>query len=253
MELDNKVVVITGGAGGLGLAMAQHLGSQGAKLVLIDINQDALARAAGLLAEQGLKAETFPLDITEEASVEQVFERIAQEIGGPHVLINNAGLLRDGMLVKVKEGAVQSKMSLAQFQSVIDVNLTGSFLCGREAAAQMALHGQGGVIINISSLARSGNIGQTNYAASKAAVVAMTTGWARELARHNIRTAAIAPGVIATEMVESMKPEALARLEGMIPAGRVGKPDEIARTVAFIVNNDYINGRVLEIDGGLRF
>ncbi|GAA4877347.1 SDR family NAD(P)-dependent oxidoreductase [Ferrimonas pelagia] len=253
MELEQKVVVITGGAGGLGMAMARQLGAQGARIALLDINAEALAQAVATLGQGDIQAVAYPLDITDEAAVEATFATIGQQLGGVDVLINNAGLLRDGLLLKVKEGEVQSKMSLAQFQSVLDVNLTGAFLCGREAAALMATGGSsGGVIINISSLARAGNMGQTNYSASKAGIVAMTVCWAKELARFGIRTGAIAPGIIATEMTQSMKPEALGRLAQLVPVGRIGAPEEVAHGVEYIIKNDYFNGRVLEIDGGIR-
>lgn len=180
------------------------------------------------------------------------FAYILEDFGQVNVLVNNAGILRDGLLVKAKDGKVTDRMSYEQFQSVINVNLTGSFLCGREAAAAMIESGQAGVIVNISSLAKAGNMGQSNYAASKAGVAAMSVGWAKELARYNIRSAAVAPGVIATEMTAAMKPEALERLEKLVPVGRLGHADEIASTVRFIIENDYVNGRVFEIDGGIR-
>jgi 3-oxoacyl-[acyl-carrier protein] reductase len=251
MELTDKVVVITGGAGGLGLAMAKNLAAAGAKLALIDVDQQKLEQACAELGSM-TEVQGYALDITDEEDVVSGFGFILEDFGQVNVLVNNAGILRDGMMVKAKEGKVTDRMSLAQFQSVINVNLTGSFLCGREAAAAMIESGQSGVIINISSLAKAGNMGQSNYAASKAGVAAMSVGWAKELARYNIRSAAVAPGVIETEMTAAMKPEALERLENMVPVGRLGHPEEIASTVRFIIENDYVNGRVFEIDGGIR-
>jgi 3-oxoacyl-[acyl-carrier protein] reductase len=143
-------------------------------------------------------------------------------------------------------------MSFEHWQQVVDVNLTGTFLCGRAAATEMVKAGNGGCIINISSISRHGNMGQTNYTATKAGVAAMAVTWAKELARQNIRCAAIAPGFIGTEMVLTMKPEALEKIAAGIPAKRLGQPDEIAQTVEFIIENDYVNGRVIEVDGGLR-
>ena len=166
--------------------------------------------------------------------------------------IANAGILRDGLLVKTKDGEVVDKLSLAQWQAVIDVNLTGVFLCGREAAERMIRLGNGGCILNISSVAREGNFGQSNYSAAKAGVAALTVVWAKELARHAIRANAIAPGFIKTEMVATMKPEILAKLSASIPAQRLGEPAEVAAAAAFVLENDYLNGRVLELDGGLR-
>ncbi|GIU51287.1 SDR family oxidoreductase [Shewanella olleyana] len=250
MEIKDKVVVITGGAGGLGLAMAQDFAAQGARLALIDVDQEKLERAC---ADLGASTEVqgYALDITDEEDVVAGFNYILEDFGQVNVLINNAGILRDGLMVKAKEGKVTDRMSYEQFQSVINVNLTGTFLCGREAAAAMIHSQQAGVIINISSIAKAGNMGQSNYSASKAGVAAMSVGWAKELARYNIRSAAVAPGVIATEMTAGMKPEALERLEKMVPVGRLGEAQEVAATVKFIVENDYVNGRVFEIDGGL--
>lgn len=251
MDLKDKVVVITGGAGGLGLAMAVDLAAAGAKIALIDVDQEKLERACADIGDRA-EVQGYAFDITSEEDVVAGFGFILEDFGQVNVLINNAGILADGMLVKAKDGKVTGRMSYEQFQSVINVNLTGTFLCGREAAAAMIESKQEGVIINISSLAKAGNMGQTNYSASKAGVAAMSVGWAKELARYNIRSAAVAPGVIETEMTAAMKPEALARMEKMVPVGRLGQPSEISSTVKFIIENDYVNGRVFEIDGGIR-
>ncbi|QIR14921.1 SDR family oxidoreductase [Shewanella aestuarii] len=251
MELKDKVIVITGGAGGLGLAMAQEFAAQGARLALIDVDQEKLEKACADLGST-TEVQGYALDITDEEDVMSGFNFIREDFGHINVLVNNAGILRDGLMVKAKDGKVTDRMSYQQFQSVINVNLTGTFLCGREAAAVMIETGQPGVIINISSLAKSGNMGQSNYSASKAGVAAMSVGWAKELARYNIRSAAVAPGVIATEMTAAMKPEALERMEKMVPVGRLGQAQEIASTVRFIIENDYVNGRVFEVDGGIR-
>ena len=161
--------------------------------------------------------------MTNESEVEQTFNQINDDFNGFDGLVNNAGILRDGLLLKAKDGEIVKKMSLDQFQSVIDVNLTGVFLCGREAAAHMVKNERKGVIVNMSSIARNGNMGQTNYAASKAGVVAMTVCWARELGRYGVRVGAIAPGVIRTAMTDAMKPEMRERLEKMKPVGRLGE------------------------------
>ena len=152
------------------------------------------------------------------------------------------------MLLKVKDGEI-TKMSLAQWQAVIDVNLTGVFLCTREVAAKMVELNNQGAIINISSISRAGNVGQTNYSAAKAAA---TVTWAKELARYGIRVAGIAPGFIETEMTLGMKPEALEKMTSFIPLKRMGKVGEIAHSAAYIFENDYYSGRILELDGGLR-
>lgn len=252
MELKDKVIVVTGGGRGLGRAMALELAGKGAKLALVDLNQDDLDETAGLCMEQGVEARTYTANVADEAQVEQLFTEIARDFSAINGLVNNAGITRDGLFIKAKEGQVVGKMTLEQWNQVIDVNLTGTFLCGREAAIKMIETGSEGCIINISSVSRSGNMGQTNYTATKAGVQAMAVTWSKELARYGIRAASIAPGYIGTEMVMSMKPEALEKIASGIPAKRLGKPEEIARTVSFIFENDYVNGRCLEIDGALR-
>ena len=252
MEIKNNNIVITGGAQGLGFAMAEKFASLGANIALIDMQQDVLDTAVSALAKHGTKVMAYAANVTDEDAVVATFNTINKDFGYIGVLINNAGILRDGMFIKAKEGKVVDKMSLAQFQSVIDVNLTGVFLAGREAASRMIESSKGGVIVNMSSVARAGNIGQTNYAASKAGVVAMTTGWAKELGRFGIRVGAIAPGVIRTAMTDAMKPEAKQRMMAVTPVGRFGEAEEIAQTAQYIVENDFFTGRVVEIDGGIR-
>ncbi len=253
MDLRQKVVLITGAARGLGRNIAVTLASAGCRLALADLDLDGLTKTQSLCVGAGSdKTKHYIANIAEESDVIALMENIHTDFGCLDALVNNAGILRDGLLVKVKDGNIVDKLSLAQWQSVIDVNLTGVFLCGREAAAQMIEQGTGGVMINISSIARAGNFGQTNYAAAKAGVVAMTVSWARELARYGIRSAAIAPGMIETEMTAAMKPEAQAKMTSVIPMQRMGQPEEIANTVRFILENDYISGRVIEVDGGLR-
>ena len=253
MNLNGKNIVITGGAQGLGFAMAKHFANMGANLALIDMQQEQLESAKAELGTQTGLLRTYQCNVTQEQEVVDTFKAIKQDLGQIDGLVNNAGILRDGLLLKVKEGNVEKKMSLQQFQSVIDVNLTGVFLCGREAAEHMVTNKNPGVIINMSSVARAGNMGQTNYAASKAGVVAMTTTWARELGRYGIRVAAIAPGVIRTAMTDAMKSEAKERLLKMKPVGRLGEAEEIAHTAQFIFENDFVTGRVMEIDGGISF
>lgn len=252
MNIQDKVVVVTGGAQGLGLTMALALAATGARLALVDLNQDKLSDAVEQCKAAGGEARAYVANIADEQEVIALFEDVLKDHGSLNGLINNAGVLRDGMLVKARDGEVLKKMSLAEWQSVIDVNLTGVFLCGREAAAAMIRSGSEGVIINISSVSRAGNVGQSNYSAAKAGVAAMAVTWARELARHGIRCMAIAPGFISTDMVASMKPEALERMVAQIPLGRLGTPEEIADTAVFIFENDYLTGRVMETDGGIR-
>lgn len=251
MNIKGKTIVITGGGQGLGRSIAISLAESGANIALIDLNEDLLKETVTLIEKIGSSAKYYMANVTNETEVEATFSQINTDFKGIDGLINNAGILRDGMFVKAKDGVVSKKMSLEQFQSVIDVNLTGVFLCGREAAVHMIESGNKGVIVNMSSIARGGNMGQTNYAASKAGVVAMTVTWARELGRHGIRVGAIAPGVIRTAMTDAMKPEMRDRLEKMKPVGRLGEPDEIAHTVKYIFENEFFTGRVVEIDGGL--
>lgn len=252
MEINDKVIAVTGGGQGLGLSMAQVLAAKGAKLALIDLNQEKLDQAVALCIKAGGEAKAYIANVANEEQVIQTFDAIVDDFGNLHGLINNAGILRDGMLIKAKDGEVTKKMSLAEWQAVIDVNLTGVFLCGREAAERMIKLGSEGVIINISSISRAGNMGQSNYSAAKAGVAAMAVTWAKELARYGIRSAAIAPGFIATDMVASMKPEALDKMTAGIPLRRLGQPEEIGHTCAYIFENDYFSGRVIEMDGGLR-
>ncbi len=252
MDLKDKVIVVTGGGQGLGRAIAVGLAARGAVLALADLNQERLDETVELCREAGGDGRAYIANVASEDEVVTLFNSVVADLGRLDGLVNNAGILRDGMLVKVKDGEIVKKMSLAEWQAVIDVNLTGVFLCGREAASHMIELGNGGLIINISSVSKAGNMGQTNYSAAKAGVATMAVSWAKELARFGIRTAAIAPGFVGTEMVASMKPEALAKMEAQIPLGRVGQPEEIAHTAVFLFENDYITGRVIETDGGIR-
>ena len=251
MHLNDKVIIITGGCQGLGRSMAEYFASKGAHLALVDLNQEKLDAAVAACQSHGVMARSYLCNVADEEQVTHTVAQIADDFGAIHGLINNAGILRDGLLLKVKDGEM-TKMSLAQWQAVIDVNLTGVFLCTREVAAKMIELNNQGAIINISSISRAGNMGQANYSAAKAGVAADTVVWAKELARYGIRVAGVAPGFIETEMVASMKPEALEKMTSGIPLKRLGQPKEIAHSVAYILENDYYTGRILELDGGLR-
>ena len=253
MKIAGKTIAITGSGRGLGAAMAKRLASAGARLALVDLDEQALLETQTACVRAGSPmVEFYVANVAEEGPVETLFAKIASDFDALHGLVNNAGITRDALLLKYEDGEQVSKMTLEQWQAVIDVNLTGVFLCGREAAAGMIELACEGCIINISSISRHGNVGQTNYSAAKAGVQAMAVTWAKELARYGIRTASIAPGFIATEMVMAMKPEAREKLTRAIPATRMGEPDEIAQTVQFILENDYVSGRCFDIDGGLR-
>ena len=252
MQLNDKLIMVTGGGQGLGQAMALRLAKQGARLALVDMNQEALDATCAQVAELGSSARGYLCNVAKESDVVQTVASIVEQQGTISGLVNNAGITRDGLLIKAKDGQVTEKMSLDQWNAVLDVNLTGVFLCTREVAAHMVEAGVQGCIVSISSISRHGNLGQTNYVASKAAVAAITVTWAKELARYGIRTGAIAPGFIGTEMVLSMRDDMLEKIAAGIPAKRLGLPDEIGQGVQFILENDYFSGRVLDIDGALR-
>lgn len=252
MDLKDKVVVITGGGRGIGRAMALAFAAKGAQLALLDIGETDLDDTKKLCEDCGVRAAAFACNVTQEDQVVAALDGVMKTFGALDIMINNAGITRDGMLIKVQDGQVVGKMSLEQWNAVINVNLTGVFLGGREAAERMIKAGRGGLIINISSISRAGNIGQTNYAAAKAGVASMTVVWARELARHGIRAGAIAPGFIRTDILNSMKPELLERALVPVPLKRLGEANEIAQAAIFIAENDYYTGRVIELDGGLR-
>ena len=253
MDLKGKVIVITGASRGLGAAIARRLAASHCQLALIDLDADSNAGTRSDCAKAGAeRVEVYGANVASEEQVLACMQQIAADFGAINGLVNNAGITRDALMLKYKDGALVSKMTLEQWQSVIDVNLTGAFLCGREAAEKMIELNCEGCIVNISSISRHGNIGQLNYSASKAGVEAMAVVWAKELARYGIRAASVAPGFIATEMVMSMKDEAREKIAASIPAQRLGEPDEIAKAVEFIFENDYVSGRCIEVDGALR-
>jgi 3-oxoacyl-[acyl-carrier protein] reductase len=252
MQVQGRTVVITGAGRGIGRSIANRFGRDGAHIALLDMNASDLESVKAELEAAGVVARAYTVDVSVEDQVIAAMDDVVRDFGRFDVLVNNAGILRDALLVKVKEGVVVSKMSLAQWQAVIDVNLSGVFLCGREGAERMIRLGNGGVIINISSISRHGNAGQSNYSAAKAGVVALTVVWAKELARHGIRTGAIAPGGTKTDILASMRPEMLEKLVAPVPLRRLGEPEEIADAVAFIVGNDYFSGACIDVNGGFR-
>lgn len=252
MELKGKTIAVTGAARGIGRALAEEFALAGANVALIDLQLEDLDDALAACKSHGVTARAYGANVARENEVSAAFDRIVADFGRFDGIVNNAGIVRDALLVKGKEGAVTGKMSLEQWQAVIDVNLTGVFLCGREAAERMVKLGGGGVIVNISSISRSGNVGQSNYTAAKAGVAAMSVVWARELARYGIRVGAVAPGFTHTAILDSMRPELLEKIVAPVPVGRLGQPAEIAHAVRFIFENDFFTGRVLEVDGGLR-
>lgn len=252
MDVRDKTILVTGAGRGIGRSLAMHFAKKGANLALLDNNAEDVDETQARCTELGVAARRYVANAANEDSVVGALDQVTADFGRLDGLINNAGIVRDAMLVKVKDGQVVGKMTLAQWQAVIDVNLTGVFLCAREAAQRMISLAVGGVIVNVSSISRAGNAGQTNYSAAKAGVAAMTVVWAKELARYGIRVGAVAPGFIRTPMVQGMKPEALAKMTSPIPLGRLGEPEEIAHAVGFIFENDLFTGRCVEVDAGLR-
>ena len=252
MQLDDKLVVVTGSGRGIGRAMALAFAQKRAHLALLDLDEAALNETRTQCQALGVRAHTYVCNVADEEQMTATFDAIVNDCGRLDVMINNAGITKDALLIKVQEGRVVNKMSLQQWQSVIDVNLTGVFLGGREAASRMVALGNGGVIISISSLSRAGNIGQSNYSAAKAGVAALTTVWAKELGRFGIRCGAIAPGFTRTEILAGIKPELMERAVAAVPLARMGEPAEMAHAAVFIAENDYFSGRVLELDGGQR-
>jgi 3-oxoacyl-[acyl-carrier protein] reductase len=252
MQLDGKLVVITGAGRGIGRAMALAFARKRANLALLDLNQADLERTRELCTGESVSARVYICNVTREDDVAATLDAVVRDFGRLDVMINNAGITKDALLVKVQDGKVVGKMSLDQWRAVMDVNLTGVFLGAREAAQRMIGLGQGGVIISTSSISRSGNMGQSNYSATKAGVVAMTVVWAKELARFGIRTGAIAPGFTRTEILDTMRPEMIERMVAAVPLKRMAEPAEMAHAALFIAENDYFSGRVVEVDGGQR-
>ena len=252
MQIKDKVIAVTGGARGIGKAIATAFAERGARIALVDVTPSDLESARTELAARGADVRVYAANVAKEDQVIAALDQVVADFGRLDVMVNNAGIIKDGLLVKVKDGAVVGKMGLDQWQSVIDVNLTGVFLCGREAAERMIKLGHGGVIINIASISKAGNAGQSNYSAAKAGVTALAVVWARELARFGIRAASIAPGFTRTDLLAGMPPEMLEKVTAPVPLKRLGLPEEIAQAAVFIAENDYFNGRSIDVDGGLR-
>lgn len=253
MKVQESKVIVTGGASGMGRHFTLELCREGAQVAAFDLNPEGLNTLARESAGMPGKIFTYQVNVAKEQDVVEGVEKAWKDLGGINALVNNAGIFRDGLLVKVdKASGKVSTMSLANWQSVIDVDLTGPFLMTREVAARMVEHKlPKGVIVNISSVSRAGNMGQSNYSAAKAGLVADTKLWALELARYGIRVGAIAPGFIHTPLLDGMRPEVLEKTVSTIPMRRLGEPSEIFAGVRFILECDYFTGRCLDIDGGL--
>jgi 3-oxoacyl-[acyl-carrier protein] reductase len=250
MRLDNQVAIITGGAAGIGKATAERFAQEGARVVIWDVNETVGQTTAQQL---GKKAKFFKVNVADRAAVQAFVEQVWNLYGRIDILVNNAGIVRDAQLVKVKDGALTGQMSEADFDLVISINLKGVFNCGQAVAPYMIRQG-GGVILNASSVVGlDGNFGQTNYVATKSAVIGMTKVWARELGKYNIRVNAVAPGFTATEILSAMPEKIIEGMKAHTPLGRMGQPRDIANAYLFLASDEasFISGETLRVDGGL--
>jgi 3-oxoacyl-[acyl-carrier protein] reductase len=246
MQLNQLKIIVTGAAQGMGAHFARRLAEAGAQVAAGDV-------AEGPLAELPKGIHRRRLDVSNEQDVESFVHWAHEQMGGLNGLINNAGILRDGLLVKKDRttGAI-TKLSTDQWNAVIGVNLTGATLMVREVVSKMAATDQKpGVVVNMSSIARHGNRGQSNYVAAKSALAANTVTWSREFAPFGVRVCAIAPGMVETPMTQGMNQKARDALVAAIPVGRVGLPEDLWLAVKFALECDYFNGRTIDVDGGL--
>lgn len=250
MRLKDRVSLITGGAAGIGKATAEAFAREGARVVLCDVNETA----GRVVAQQlGSEAIFYPVNVTDRKAVQNWVDDVITRYGRVDVLVNNAGILRDGLLLKMKDGEVISQMAEEDFDLVVSINLKGVFNCTQAVVPAMIRQG-GGVILNATSIVGiDGNLGQTNYIATKAGVIGMTRVWSRELGRYNIRVNAVAPGFTATEILSSMPEKVLKTMKDRTPLGRLGEPREIAHAYLFLASDEasFITGAVLRVDGGM--
>lgn len=250
MRLQDKVALITGGAAGIGKATAIRFAEEGASVVICDVDTKSGEKT---LKELGPDAAFYRVDVTDRGSVGSWVKSVLEKYGRIDILVNNAGIVRDSMLVKVKEGELIRQMPEDDFDLVVAINLKGVFNCTQAVAPAMIRQG-GGVILNASSIVGlDGNLGQTNYIATKAGVIGMTKVWARELGRHNIRVNAVAPGFTATDIISSVPDNILEGMMKRTPLGRLGQPLDIANAYLFLASDEasFISGNVLRVDGGL--
>ena len=250
MRLKDQVALITGGAIGIGQATAERFAQEGAKVVICDVNREI---GEGTAKELGPEVAFYEVDVTDRQAVQDWVDEVVERYGRADILVNNAGMLRDAALVKVRDGELLKQMPEIDFDLVIAVNLKGVFNC-TQAVAPTMIQQRSGVILNASSVVGlDGNFGQTNYVATKAGVVGMTKVWARELGRHGIRVNAIAPGLIATEMIMSMPEKILDGMKRRTPVQRLGQPRDVANAYLFLASDEasFISGAVLRVDGGI--
>jgi 3-oxoacyl-[acyl-carrier protein] reductase len=252
MQIGEARALVTGAASGLGYRFALELARAGARVACVDVDGDGLRRLAAEAAPLPGRVETLVGDISDEAAVKAFVRDAGERLEGINALVNNAAVLMDGLLVADEDGWIK-RLPTVQWRRALEVNLTGQFLVAREVAAGMLERGErDGVIVNISSLARSGNAGQSVYGASKAGLDSATRTWALELARYGIRVASIAPGVIQTPLLDNISDDARAELLAGIPLGRFGDPGEVWLALRFILECGFFTGRVIELDGGAR-
>ena len=250
MRLKDKVALITGGAAGIGKATALRFAEEGAQVAICDVDSKGGEKT---LKESGPNAAFNNVDVTDRASVDSWVESVLEKYGRIDILVNNAGIVRDSLLVKMKDGELIRQMPEDDFDLVVAINLKGVFNC-TQAVVPAMIRQAGGVILNASSIVgMDGNLGQTNYIATKAGVIGMTKVWARELGRHNIRVNAVAPGFTATEILTSMPDKVLEGMKARTPLGRLGQPLDIANAYLFLASDEagFISGNVLRVDGGL--
>jgi 3-oxoacyl-[acyl-carrier protein] reductase len=241
--LQDKVVIVTGAANGIGKATARRFAKEGCRVASWDVKE----------GEPEPNGVFQKVNVADPASVNAAAAEVAARWGAIHVLVNNAGILRDAMLVKYKEGALLGSLSDEQFDAVINVNLKGVFVCTRAVVPHMIAAG-GGVVLNASSIVGIyGNFGQTNYVAAKSGVIGMTRVWARELGRHKIRVNAVAPGFIATDMIFGMPEKIKQTMCDRTPLGRMGQPEDVANAYLWLASDgaSFVSGAVLGIDGGV--
>jgi len=253
MELKDFKIIVTGAAQGMGAHFAQRLAAAGAQVAAGDVKEEGIA--ALVESTKGLpgKVHARKLNVADEADVGSFVAWAHEAMGGLNGLINNAGILRDGLLVKKdRETGKVIRLSKEQWDAVIGVNLTGATFMVRETVAKMVETGsRPGVVVNMSSIARHGNRGQSNYSAAKAALAANTVTWSREFGAYGVRVGAVAPGMIETPMTQGMNQKARDALVANIPVGRIGVPEDIWLAVKFVLECDYFNGRTIDVDGGL--
>ncbi|WP_246938676.1 3-oxoacyl-ACP reductase FabG [Bacillus pinisoli] len=244
MRLENKVAIITGAANGIGLEAAKLFSKEGARVVLADFNEELGSKEAEELRAQGRDVLFVQVNVADRASVDQMVSKTMEAYGRIDILINNAGITRDGML---------TKLSTEDFQQVIDVNLTGVFHCTQSVVPHMVEQGSGKIVVTSSVSGVYGNVGQTNYAATKAGVIGMVKTWAKELGRKGINVNAVAPGFTETNMVAAVPDKVIQQMLAMVPLQRLGKPEDIAKAYLYLSSSDsdYVTGTVLNVDGGI--